>query len=79
MEVLTSHEQRGIAKGKREGRREGEAAILVKMLSLRFGKMDAGTESRISDLSAIKLENLAEALFAFSSVTDLQTWLEQHK
>ena len=44
MEVLTSHEKRGIAKGKREGKREGEAAILVKMFSLRFGKLDAGTE-----------------------------------
>lgn len=79
MEVLTSHEQRGIAKGKREGKREGEITIIVNQLNHRFGQLLPDVEERVSKLPQAALEALSRDLFDFSSVVDLQSWLEQHK
>ena len=83
MEVLTSHEKRGIAKGKREGlvegKREGEADIVIRLLSRKVGQLPDELEARIRKLSNVKVESLADNLFDLSSLADLETWLEQHK
>ncbi|MBC6435885.1 DUF4351 domain-containing protein, partial [Nostoc sp. HG1] len=41
----------------------------------RIGEIDASLIERIKGLSIEQLENLGEALLDFSSVADLETWL----
>ncbi|MHC5730120.1 MAG: DUF4351 domain-containing protein, partial [Nostoc sp.] len=63
--------------GRQEGRQEGEQDLIVRLLNRRIGEIDASLIERIKGLSIEQLENLGEALLDFSSVADLETWLNQ--
>ncbi|MEE3718458.1 Rpn family recombination-promoting nuclease/putative transposase [Tumidithrix elongata RA019] len=76
-------EQRGLQLGKQEGLQLGEqrglqrqVAMLLRMLTRKFGKVDPKVKTRISKLSAVQLENLAEAIFDFETIADLNAWLK---
>jgi hypothetical protein len=47
------------------------------MLRRYIGEVSTAAEQAISQLSIDQLEQLGEALFDFSSETDLLTWLDQ--
>ncbi|MBK1990433.1 Rpn family recombination-promoting nuclease/putative transposase [Sphaerospermopsis aphanizomenoides BCCUSP55] len=66
----------GINIGKQEGKLEGEVLLILRLLSRRFGAVDAETEERIHQLSTTQLESLAEAILDFSSQADVIRWLE---
>jgi predicted transposase YdaD len=66
----------GKQEGKLEGKQEGEVLLVLRLLSRRFGAVDAETEERINQLSTTQLESLAEALLDFSSQADVIRWLE---
>ncbi len=68
--------QKGKLEGKLEGKQEGEVLLILRLLSRRFGAVDAETEERINQLSTTQLESLAEALLDFSSQADVIRWLE---
>ncbi|WP_017654435.1 DUF4351 domain-containing protein [Fortiea contorta] len=63
--------------GRQEGRQEGEQDLILRLLNRRVGELDPSLVERIKRLSIEQLENLGEALLDFSSISDLETWLDQ--
>jgi hypothetical protein len=49
----------------------------MRQLPRRVGSLTPGLEQRVQQLSLTQLEDLAVALLDFSSVRDLEAWLEQ--
>ncbi|AFY88043.1 Rpn family recombination-promoting nuclease/putative transposase [Chroococcidiopsis thermalis] len=68
--------QEGEQRGREQGREEGEKSLVLRQLSRRVGELPQEARSRIESLSLEQLENLGEALLDFTSITDLQAWLE---
>ncbi|MBN3940658.1 MAG: DUF4351 domain-containing protein [Nostoc sp. NMS9] len=69
--------QRGREQAIQEGNKQGEQRLVIRQLNRRIGEMDMSLIERIQGLSIEQLENLGEALLDFSSVADLETWLNQ--
>ena len=63
--------------GRAEGRAEGEQRLVLRLLNRRFGEVDASLVERVRLLSTEQLEALAEALLDFSTLADLEVWLNQ--
>jgi predicted transposase YdaD len=61
-----------------EGRLEGEALLVLRLLALRVGTLSSETRSQVQSLSPSLLEELGEALLDFSQPSDLQNWLRSH-
>jgi predicted transposase/invertase (TIGR01784 family) len=68
--------QEGEQRGREQGREEGEKSLVLRQLSRRVGELPQEARSRIESLCLEQLENLGEALLDFTSITDLQAWLE---
>jgi predicted transposase/invertase (TIGR01784 family) len=68
-------QQFGRAVGRAEGWKDGEAALIIRLLTRKLGAVDSATQERIRNLSSTKLEELGEALLDFSDATDLANWL----
>ncbi|MBD2414399.1 hypothetical protein FACHB389_08655 [Nostoc calcicola FACHB-389] len=65
--------------GREEGReetREATANIIVRLLTKRFGEIPQDVRSLITDLPLTMLEELGGLLLDFTSVADLQAWLQ---
>ncbi|MBD1922070.1 DUF4351 domain-containing protein [Microcoleus sp. FACHB-831] len=71
--------QRIIEKREQRGRKQGEVAMLLRLLTRRVGAIAPDIENQIQQLSIPQLEDLGEALLDFSSVNDLTSWLENHQ
>jgi len=71
--------QEGVQIGRQEGRQEGvqlgEAKLLIRQLSRRFGKLSPSQQERITALPLEELERLGEALLDWQSSEDLPDWL----
>jgi predicted transposase/invertase (TIGR01784 family) len=61
---------------KEEAREEGAKAILIRMLSKRFGKLSGIYVQHINKLMHKQLEELAEVWLDFENISDLDRWLE---
>lgn len=59
-----------------EGREEATLNLVVRQLTKRFGEISEKMRRQIYSLPLPVLEDLSEALLDFTSVTDLQAWLE---
>jgi hypothetical protein len=71
--------KKGIAKGITKGRREHAVELAVRLASHKLGKLSVEIEVQIKRLSLRKLDQLALALFSFTSMDDLAGWLQtQH-
>ncbi|MEI6046586.1 MAG: DUF4351 domain-containing protein [Chloroflexota bacterium] len=68
--------QEGRQEGKQEGRQEGILILILRQLKRRFGEQAPEIEQALSALSLVQLEELGEAIFDFSSQTDLALWLQ---
>jgi predicted transposase YdaD len=64
-----------LAEGREEGRKEGEAAVTIRLLTRRCGPLSQATTARIQSLPLEQLEALAEALLDFQGADDLEAWL----
>ncbi|MDZ8034475.1 DUF4351 domain-containing protein [Nostoc sp. DedSLP04] len=69
--------QRDREQAKEEGRQEGRQDLILRLLDRCIGEIEASLIGQIKGLSIEQLENLGEALLDFSSVADLETWLNQ--
>ena len=73
-------EQRGLQIGEQRGlqigEQKGQIAMLLRQLIRKFGKINPRIKSRISKLSVVELENLAEAILDFKTIADLNAWLK---
>ena len=65
----------GRAEGRTEGRTDGERALVLKLLTRKLGHLPLDITTKVSDLNLEELETLAEAIFDFTSVGDLESWL----
>jgi len=75
LELTTSWKEEGRQEGWQEGRRDECCRVVLRLLTLRFGPLDASVETRIGSLSLERLEALAEALLVFKSADEIQLWL----
>jgi predicted transposase YdaD len=64
------------AEAREESRREEAQLLVLRLLKRRIGGVSSEITSRISSLSLTQLEDLGEALLDFSTVADLEAWLE---
>ncbi len=62
--------------GREEGREEATANLILRQLTKRFGELSQEIRSSIFGLPLPVLEDLSEALLDFTSLADLQVWLE---
>jgi predicted transposase/invertase (TIGR01784 family) len=69
-------EQRGIQIGEQRGEQRGQVNLIKRQLQRQLGELNQSIEDRLSQLSSEQLSALAEAIFDFSSVADLSSWLE---
>ena len=60
------------------GEQQGEATLILRLLTRKFGETSTDIQQKIQTLSTTQLENLGEALLDFSSQNDLTTWLENN-
>jgi hypothetical protein len=54
----------GRAEGAAEGQAQGRAALIIHLLTLRFGTVDSGLETRIQRASVAELDAIGERLLA---------------
>ncbi|QFS46460.1 Rpn family recombination-promoting nuclease/putative transposase [Nostoc sphaeroides] len=73
---ITLKETRVYREIKEEGREEATANLILRQLTKRFGELSEEIRSSISGLPLPVLEDLGEALLDFTSLADLQVWLE---
>jgi len=69
-------EQQGEQRGLQRGLQQGEQQLIIRQLNRRVGEIESSLIERVQKLSVEQLEELGEALLDFTSVTDLQTWLQ---
>jgi hypothetical protein len=68
--------QEGLQEGEQRGLQQGEQLLIIRQLNRRIGTMDSSLIQQVQELPVAQLEELGEALLDFTSVTDLQTWLQ---
>ncbi|MCY7366600.1 MAG: DUF4351 domain-containing protein [Chamaesiphon sp.] len=64
--------------GEARGKAEGEAGLIVRQLTRRFGSIEVEVSERIQQLSIAQLDDLGEALLDFTSLADLAGWLARN-
>ena len=69
-------EKIGVQRGQILGLKQGLKQAAVRLLTRKFGKVSLKALKRLDKLSAEQLEDLAEAVFDFEKVADLETWLK---
>jgi predicted transposase YdaD len=70
-------EQKGIQQGIQQGIQR-EQQLIIRQLNRRIGEIQSSLIDTIRTLTIEQLELLGEALLDFSSVTDLEQWLENN-
>lgn len=75
MQIVTSWMEEGIEQGKQEA----TLSLIMRQLRARAGMLNPNLEQCVQQLSLTQLEDLAVALLDFSSVEDLEVWLQQHE
>lgn len=73
LEDITTHDLLGpvIRKSRKEGRQEGELALIRRMIDKRFGAVPPSFEKRLTKLSLAEIEALSLRLFDAKNVEDL--------
>ena len=64
--------------GRQEGRQEEAVNLVLRLLLRRCGELSEELTVRISSQPVPVLEGLSEALLDFTSLADLETWLDAH-
>jgi predicted transposase/invertase (TIGR01784 family) len=74
MEIVTSWMRQGMEQGMEQEAR----SFVLRLLPRRVGPLSAEIQSRVEALSLEQLEALGEALLDFTSIADLEIWLQSH-
>lgn len=64
--------------GRQEGEQLGEANLIVRLLSRRFGALSPEQVSQVRSLSIPQLESLGEALLDFQEISEFEAWLQEN-
>jgi len=65
--------EKGLEKGRKEGRKEGERAIVLQLISQRFGPLPDPVRKRVETMPAPKLERITQRLLGASSLDELMS------
>jgi len=68
--LAVSHRE-GKAEGKAEGKTEGKAELVIKLLTLRFGAVDAVNAERVRTASPAELDTFAERVLSARDLDDV--------
>ena len=68
---MTSVERIGIQKGRQEGRQEGEAAVLLRLIALKFGPPSEEVRARIEATDADTLLDWSARILTAEHVQDI--------
>lgn len=79
MRYLSTIERQGIEKGIEKGIERGERSLVLRLLSRRFDPLPNSVRDQVTQLPLEQVEQLAEALFDFKGIEDLQHWLSNHQ
>ena len=63
---------------KADGRTEEGQSLVLKILTRKLGNINPEVRSRVNSLTIDKLESLGEDLLDFTSIVDLEAWLNQN-
>jgi hypothetical protein len=77
MPLISPTEQLAIERGIEQGRQR-EQQLIIRQINRRVGEIELSLIDSIRALTIEKLELLGEALLDFSSVTDLEQWLQNN-
>jgi len=77
--VYREIKEEGREEGLEQGRREEAVNFVTRLLTKRLGELPQEVRSMILGLSLSMLEDLGEALLDFTSVADLQAWLQVYQ
>ena len=69
--------QEGVLKGRQEGRKQGLVAVVLRLLTRKFGTLLPKIHTKVARLKIDRLENLAEAILDFETVADLELWFSK--
>ncbi|MEH2043904.1 DUF2887 domain-containing protein [Nostoc sp.] len=73
---LNLEEPRAIREAKEEGREEEARSLILRQLNRRVGAVPEQLQRQIQELSVEELEALGDALLDFSTLADLERWLQ---
>jgi hypothetical protein len=79
MPYITSIERSGKLKGKLEGKLEGKQELIIKQLNRRVGEIQSSIVKQVKSLNIEALEALGEVLLDFSTITNLEQWLQSRQ
>lgn len=87
MELTTSWEEKGLQRGLQQGLQQGleqgkqqeAVALVLRLLTRRFGAVRLDAQERITHLPLAQLEELSEALLDFTGPEDLMRWLGERQ
>ena len=77
--VAMSLAERLIQEGKELGFEEGKAAILMKQINKRFGRIPPALEHKLRASKPEVVDQFGESLFDFQSLEDVEKWWEKHE
>ncbi|GCL41309.1 DUF4351 domain-containing protein [Dolichospermum planctonicum] len=78
-EIKQEAREEGRQEGRQEGLQQATLNLVIRLLTKRFGELPADAHDSISVLPLPVLVSLSEALLDFTSLHDLQVWLDQVK
>jgi predicted transposase YdaD len=67
--------QAGLQEGLQAGLRVGEADLILRQLTRKYGTLTSEVHQQIKALTIAELGDLGEALLDFVEISDLETWL----
>ncbi len=73
--LINGAKREGMEKGREEGQRE----ILHRQITKKFGPLSPDLNQQIDQLTSQKLDDLAEQLLDFQTISDLTQWLKNQK
>ena len=76
MPLVSPTEQLAMERGEIIGEQRGEQRLVIRQINKRFGVISVSITEKIHQLSIEQLELLGEALLDFSTITELEQWLE---
>uniref|UniRef100_UPI00343E50BE DUF4351 domain-containing protein n=1 Tax=Okeania sp. SIO2F4 TaxID=2607790 RepID=UPI00343E50BE len=75
---ITYAEEQAEARGEVKGRQKEAIALIMVLISQRFGEVSEDIKNQIETLPLANLESLVKVFLNFNSLTDLENWLEEH-
>ena len=76
MPLISPTEQLASERGELRGEQRGKQQLIIRQLNRRIGEIESSLINAVLTLTVEQLELLGEALLDFSSITDLEQWLQ---